>query len=214
MARNHFRLFVILALLTPVLSQAQVRFGLRAGINDVKNNTNPITLLNQIGEGLLKVGVDRTQIGYSGGLVVQGRIGAFLIQPEFILSSDTYRYDVVPLMDPVTDSDLAQEKYLYLNIPLLLGWKLGPLRLQAGPEAHIFLNSRSDLVDIQYYRENTENFTFGWLGNIGLDIWNIMLDFRYEGNLSRLGSSFQVGDTSFRFDERPARWVFSVGWLF
>lgn len=196
------------------ISTAQVRFGIRGGINDIRENANPLTIIDQIGNEIAEVGLNNTQLGLVGGLVIQAQIGKFLIQPELLLSSSNYEYEVIDLTNPDLEAELADERFRYFDIPLLLGFKFGPLRLQAGPEAHIYINSTSDLVNLDYYRENIDNFTFGWLGNIGLDIWNLMIDVRYEGNLTDLGNSFVIGDQVFQFDERPARWVFSLGFLF
>jgi len=193
---------------------AQVRFGIRGGINDIREDASPLTIINQIGEEVAEVGLNNTKLGLVGGLILQAQFGIFVVQPELLLSSNTYEYQVVDLSSPNLESELAEERFRYFDIPLLLGFKFGPLRLQAGPEAHIYVSSTSDLIDLDFYRESIDDFTFGWLGNVGLDIWNLMIDLRYEGNLTELGNSFVIGDQEFRFDERPARWVFSVGFLF
>lgn len=206
-------LFVLAGFLLPQ-ADAQLRFGVRGGINNVQENTDPFTVISDAGNELLDVGLSSTGIGLIGGLVFRAELGKFIIQPELLLSSHNYEYRVIDLDDPNTFTQVANEKYQYFSIPLLLGYKAGPLRLQLGPEAHIFVNHTSDLVDINFYRENIEDFAFGWVGNIGVDIWNVMLDFRYEGNFAGFGSSFVVGDTTFQFDDRPGRWVYSIGFLF
>lgn len=210
--------FIFLTLLSTMISVtafAQLRFGIRGGFNDINAKGDPLTVIDQTGKEVLEVALDRTKTGLLGGLVIQAKIGRkFVFQPELLLSSSNYEYQVVDLTDPSIILGEKKESFRYFDIPVLLGWHFGPLRLQAGPSAHIHVNSASDLVDLDFYRENIDNFTFGWLGNIGLDIWSFMLDVRYEGNLTRFGNSFQVGNTVFQFDERPSRWVFSIGYLF
>lgn len=204
--------FCILAL---TLANGQFRLGVRAGIISVQDFGNPLTVLDEVGQEVLEVGLKNAKIGYTGGLVLQFQFGSFLLQPEVLYSYNQYEYNVDddPL-NPMQPPGTAQESYQYLDVPLLLGFKLGPLRLQAGPEGHLYLNSTSDLTDLEFYKENIDDFTLGWTGNIGLDIWNLMLDVRYCGNLTSLGTSFQVGEQEFAFDERPSRWVFSLGILF
>jgi hypothetical protein len=195
-------------------AEAQLRFGIRGGINKVEEDASPFTVINDAGNELLDVGLSHTSIGLIGGLVIRADIGKFIIQPELLISSQNYKYQVIDLNDPNVVTEVANEKYQYFSIPVMLGYKVGPLRLQTGPEAHIFVDNTSDLIDINFYKENIDDFTFGWVANIGLDIWNIMLDFRYEGNFAGFGSSFVVGNTTFQFDERPGRWVYSLGFLF
>jgi len=192
----------------------QFRFGIRAGIISVQDFGNPLTIIDEVGQDVLEVGLKNAKIGYTGGLVLQFQLGGFLIQPEALYSYNEYEYELDDLTNPARPPGDAVEAYQYLDVPVLLGFKIGPLRLQAGPEAHLYLNSRSELTDLDFYRENIENFTLGWVGNVGLDIWNLMLDVRYGGNLSALGTSFEVAGQEFAFDERPSRWVFSLGILF
>ncbi len=194
---------------------SQFRLGIRGGIISVQEFGNPLTIINEVGEEVLEVGLKNAKVGYTGGLIFQIQLGSFLIQPEALYSYNEYEYSVDDdPMDPNQPPGTALEKYQYLDVPLLLGFKLGPLRLQAGPEAHLYLNSTSELTDLDFYRESIDNFTLGWAGNVGLDIWNLMLDVRYCGNLTALGTSFRVGEREFAFDERPSRWVFSLGILF
>jgi hypothetical protein len=196
---------------------AQVFFGLRAGVISTRIDKNPIQLIPEIGQNFLEIGINNARTGFQGGAVIQARMGGFLLQPEILFSTVKYEYLLdggLSAQDPLFEQSIQSERYQHLDIPFLLGFKLGPLRLQAGPEAHIHLSRSSDLLNYNFYRENIDKFTFGWLGGLGLDVWNLMFDVRYEGNLNRLGSSFAVGNAEFRFDNRPARWVFSLGVLF
>ena len=68
-----------------------------------------------------------------------------------------------------------------------MGCKFGPLRLMAGPEGHVFLNSTSGLLDIDGYRQDFKGLTLGWQGGVGLDLWNLVVDIRYQGNFNNFG---------------------------
>ena len=53
--------------------------------------------------------------------------------------------------------------------------------------------------------------TFGWLASLGLDVWNLMLDIRYEGNFSKFGDHFTYNGQQYSFDNSRARILVSVG---
>ncbi len=141
------------------------------------------------------------------------QIVSFLIQPEFNYHSNTSNFELSELTsDPI--SEVFSEKYQYLDIPLLLGCKIGPLRLMAGPEGHVFLNSTSSLLDIEGYEQDFQTLTLGWQGGIGLDLWNIILDIRYQGNFTNFGDHITFLGQEYEFNDSPSRVLFSVGWLF
>ena len=209
--------YILMPLLLCLLSQgalAQFSFGVRAGVISVRDFSNPITVIDDVGKEIYEVGLQNAKLGFTGGLVFQFQFGSFIIQPEALISFNRYEYAVEDLSGNIGTKINAEEKYQYFDVPLLIGFKIGPVRLQAGPEAHVYLNSTSELADLDFYKKSVENFTLGWAGNIGVDIGKIMLDFRFCGNLSALGSSFVIGDQEFKFDERPSRWVLSAGFLF
>lgn len=194
---------------------AQFRVGVRAGINTlIVADAKPFSVLDEIGTDILNLDLDGTKVGPVAGLVLQFNIGKFTIQPEILYSSSTAEYKVETPTLPEMPTKILSEKYQYLDIPLLLGFKLGPLRLQGGPEGHLFINNVSELADIEFYKQNFDKFTFGWAAGLGLDIWNLMLDVRLEGSFKEFGDHFVFNGTQFNFDDRPRRWVITLGYYF
>ena len=160
----------------------------------------------------MRVALKDANYGIHGGIVIRALIKKkFLIQPEVLFNSNSVDYKVTEL-DNLTEQ-IKTEKFQYLDIPILLGVKLGPLRLMAGPEGHIFINNTSELTDFSTYKDKFDDMTISWLGGAGLDIWNLMLDVRYEGGLQRFGDHIRFGNQQFDFADRPSRWTFSVGFL-
>ena len=60
------------------------------------------------------------------------------------------------------------------------------------------------------YAQKFDDITFGWQAGIGLDLLNIMLDIRYEGNFYTFGDHIVFGDQSYAFDNSPARLLGSL----
>lgn len=203
--------FLVLATFS---AQSQIRFGIKGGLSSTNISTNSLNVLGQGGISRLKVAVEHANYGVHFGLVTQIGIGNFILQPELNFNSNSTNFKVDNLSGTGAASGIFKEKYKNLDIPVLLGWRLGPLRLNAGPEGHLFLNSTSDLFKFSDYKQNFQNLTIGFIGGVGLDIWNLMLDVRYEGNFSKYGNHINFGGNSYQFDKSPSRLLFSVGWMF
>lgn len=207
---KHAFLLVALCLLTVTTTFSQLRFGLKVGGSTTDINAKEFEVRDGIDE--IGVALKDAKYGIHGGLVIRGQIGNFLIQPEVLFNSNSVDYEVTNLSNFTTQ--IKEEKFQYLDIPVLLGFKFGPLRLMAGPEGHIFINNSSELTDFDSYDDKFKTMTLSWLGGVGLDIWSLMLDVRYEGNFEKFGDHIRFGGQEFDFDNRPSRWTFSVGFLF
>lgn len=194
---------------------SQLRLGLRAGFSTTDLQVDPSTVVSPGGLDYLKLAVDEAHFGLQGGLVIQASIGKrLLLQPEVLFNSTKVDYRVEDLTGPNATTTIKSEKYQNLDIPVIVGYRLGPLRLQAGPEAHVFLNSSSGLSDYEGYKEDFQKATFGWIAGLGLDIWNFMLDVRYEGNFTKFGDHITFYDKTYELGDPPSRWLFSLGYLF
>ncbi len=193
-------------------SENKLSFGLKAGLHTTNIETNQLEILEPGAINRLQVAVENAKYGFHIGLQLRAQLGKFLLQPEVVFSSSQVDYN----LDGDLASNIVNEKYQYIDIPVLFGAKFGPLRLYAGPEGHVFLNSSSDILGLTEvdYRQEFEDITFGWQIGAGLDIWNLTLDFRHEGNFSKFGSHFNFAGQSYEFDDSPSRFLFSVGILF
>ena len=73
---------------------------------------------------------------------------------------------------------------------------------------------KSELDQIEGYVQDFKDITYGWQGGLGLDIWKIFIEVNYEGNFSRFGDHINLFGKDFAFDERPARFVGTLGFFF
>jgi len=85
------------------------------------------------------------------------------------------------------------------------------LRLQAGPVAHFYLDSTSDLFSINGYKHNFKEATYGGQIGIGLDIWRFRFDALYETNFSKFGEHIEIDGEQFAFDDGADRVVLTMG---
>jgi hypothetical protein len=189
---------------------AQVRIGIRAGVSTSDLNNESVSITDQNGIEDLRLAIKDARYGVHGGLVLQAQIKKFVIQPEILLNSNRIDYELQDANDTMA-VNLFQEKYQYLDIPLLFGFSFKPLRIQAGPVGHIFLSSVSELDDFEGYQQDFESLTLGWQGSLGIDIWKFMIDLRYEGNFNKYGDHFNFFGREYNFSQNPNRWLLSVG---
>ena len=209
------KLFILPFLLLVGLSlSAQIKFGLGLGTSTTEVAPSDLVITNQSGAQDLIMKLESANYGLHGGIAIRIPIKKIFIQPEIFFNSNSVDFRVQDFTHGVMTEKVFRESYQNLDIPLLLGFKLGPLRLQAGPVGHLFLNCQSELDEIEGYEKHFESLTYGWQAGAGLDIWKLYLDVNYEGNFSRFGDHINLFGQPFAFDERPTRIVATLGFFF
>ena len=208
-------LCTLIFLLMTAHADAQFSFGFKFGLNTLDIAAEDLIILNESDREQFKLSLHEADFGFHAGLMTQVILGGFFIQPEVYYSTNAVTFRVEDMNElPGSDDVLKKESYHYLDIPVVLGLKIGPLRLGAGPVGHIYLNSSSDLFDFDGYSQRFSTMTFGWQGGAGLDLWNIHLDFRYEGNFTKFGSHLEWNGREYAFSDNPSRLLFSLGVTF
>ncbi len=211
------RLILILFLLAPIAAMSQIKFGVKGGITStsIKVNETIQAAENEDFE-TLKVQGENAKIGFQGGVFSRITIVNLYVQPELLFTSTSGEVEVTEfLADDSKVSKIREQEFKKLDIPIMLGYKFGPARVQAGPVASIIIDSKSALTDYQNYGEEFNGATWGYQVGVGLDIFNkVTLDVKYEGNLSKLGDGVKVFGQERSFDSRSSQVVFNVGIFF
>lgn len=206
-------LFVCLTLIGSTSAQL-FRVGFRGGMgsSSIKMddlNISSSSIGSSIDSLLIKAG--DAKVGLHFGVITRIKILSLYVQPELLLTSANCELKVSDLLDG-TES-IKDQKFTKLDIPIMIGWKLGPARIQAGPVANIIINSDKAL-DSYDLEEEYKGATWGYQVGAGLDLWKLTFDVKYEGNFSKLGDSVKLGSESFNTDMRNKQVIFSVGfWL-
>lgn len=146
-----------------------------------------------------------SKLGYHVGAFVRMGGQFIFIQPEFLYSNTGG--SIIQRNDSGLDDNLNAQ-FDRLDIPFMVGIKMASFfRVQAGPIASILIDY--DLKDalqvarqVDYSRAN-----LGYQAGIGLDIGNLILDFKYEHSLSKIANS--VG--GFNTDQRQSLLLISAG---
>ncbi len=200
--------FTILCCFFLVQTNAQIRYGLRAGLSSSQLSQESIQANG------VSLAIQDANYGYHFGLFGRVKLTQhWYLQPEAVINSTSVDFKVTDFQDGLMEKVLT-EKYRYLDIPLMLGFKLGPLRAEAGPTGHVYMASKSELEDIGGYERRFNDFNLGYQAGFGLDIWRLMFDLRYEGNFQKFGEHMSIGGQQVNFSQRPTRWVATVGYSF
>ncbi|HUS87280.1 MAG TPA: porin family protein [Bacteroidales bacterium] len=200
---------IILVLLSVVLSTgafAQFSWGLKAGAS---SNTFELPVADINAGNTLEAAKEATW-GFHGGAFFRLSMLGIMVQPEVLFSMSENNLTVT---DDLGAETVKEQKFNRLDVPVMLGVKLGPLRIMAGPVASVVISSPGDLVTDA---ENLyKNATFGYQAGLGVDLFKkLTLDVRYEGGLNNFGNEMTVGTETFTLDGRANAIVLSAGIMF
>lgn len=205
----------LLAAFIVLPSFSQLKVGLKAGLS-----TTTLTMedVKTVTSGTYSYSVEKLEganFGFHGGLFLRLSVTKLFIQPELLFSSTSNEYKVKDLTTS-NPEDIVKQTFNKLNIPVMVGLKLGPLRLDAGPAASMSIGSPKELINNPDLQTIYSKMSFGYQAGLGLDILKkLTLDVRYEGSLKKYQNQIEnkLG-TKVNLDDRPNAFLFSIGLMF
>ncbi|NOY36829.1 MAG: PorT family protein [Chlorobi bacterium] len=206
--KKYFAFFLVLML--PMMAHAQfLKFGIRGGLNTSHLNLDKKLVVTPGSEEYVLEGLKDATYGFHFGAFMRVKVAMLSLQPELIFTSTGGEVKVTDINGV---EDIKNMNFNRVNVPLLVGLNIGPLRLHGGPVGTFTISSTSDLFN---YEDNLKAATFGYQAGIGIDLLKkITFDVRHEGNLSKLGSGVTIGGQDFTLDTRNPQWIFSLGLFF
>jgi hypothetical protein len=206
------KLILIIAafLFISTASEAQIfKYGLKAGVGFSSLKFEDIMGISDGGE-VYDLVTGESVLGYHIGVQTRIKIAMLFLQPEAYFNAGGGTVEQV-MENGATE--VLNVNFSRIDIPLLVGVKLGPVRLQLGPTGSIVLKESTDLTELQPdYTLFTKTMTWGFQAGLGVDLFKkLSLDARYEGSLSQLGETLTLGGNEFALDARPSQWIISVG---
>lgn len=176
-------------LLTTNLLAQNVKFGIKGGINTSFVDQELSELEGQtIGEI-----VQDANFGYHGGIFTRFQFGPMLLQPELLITS---KKD--------------------LDIPILVGLKAGPVRINGGPMVRMAFDHNK--VNQEGGTEESTSFfgssKYGAQAGIGFDLKKVAFDIRYETNLTALGDEAKLFGKPRSLNSGPPQISLSLGYSF
>ncbi|MFO7573846.1 MAG: porin family protein [Bacteroidales bacterium] len=203
--------FLVVAMMLAAPAFSQLNWGIKAGAST--NNLSIDQTLNTSSGDIILEQAKEASYGFHGGLFMRLSLLGIYVQPEILFATAENKIKVTDLNE--TTAEIRSQKFNKLDIPVMVGFKLGPLRINGGPAATIMLSSSKDLFNPQNYENLYKSATFGYQAGVGVDILNkLTLDLRYQGNLNQFGNELTVGTQTFELDQRSSAISLSVGLIF
>jgi len=195
-----FNLFLIFSLLT-LTSRAQVQYGVRAGFSfpELMTSGSPTTSV----EGNTQTMRYFPFTSFTGGVFASLKLAkTWYLQPElnYSLQGATGR----PEQDYYVHAEEAY-RYSYLNIPVLIKYKLpAAFFVETGPQLGLLISARIDetlvgaVNDMHYnIKSQTKSTDVSWVFGAGYcSPFNIGLDFRYNMGLTNINQATGGNTTS------------------
>lgn len=205
-------LVFVASLLVFTMADAQMfKWGIKGGIGFSSIPMDDITNISD-GSDVYDLVTGDGVMGYHFGLQTRIKVAMILIQPELYFNAGG------GTIEQIVDggaTEVLNVKFNRIDLPVLVGFKLGPVRINAGPVGSFILSESNDLSEIEPdFELFTSAMSWGYQAGLGLDISKLSIDARYEGSLSALGETFTVGGVDFPLDARPSQWIISLGWWF
>lgn len=185
-------------------SQAQIQFGLKAGVNYNSDSFNDVS--NDVLDGA------ESRTGYHAGIWFRAKlpvIGLY-IRPEVIYTelSNDVTYDNTVVLARTTDF-----KFRKIDVPVLLGKKIfGVGNVFAGPSFQYILSSDFGLNDLS--EVSIDQFSLGIQLGAGIEFGRLGIDVRWERGLSKTETKFvdNTINSEVNFDTRVSQIIFGVSY--
>jgi hypothetical protein len=197
--------FVIFSI--PCLHAQFLSVGPRVGISSSKVQVDERFTAN--GEEI-SYDTENAKVGFHVGAFARMKISSFYVQPELLYTSSG---GSIAVESESKGKDIWNLRYNKIDLPVMAGFKFAKvLRIQAGPTFSYLLSTDArDTDEFDNISQNYKDATVGYQVGLGLDIGKLFLDFKYEGNLSNLGSEVSLGNQNFDTDFRNTQFILSAG---
>jgi hypothetical protein len=187
-------------LVTLLASAQDFSFGLRGGINlfdiTIDELEDPNNTIGSVESG-------SREIGYHAGAYARFKFTTFFIQPELLY---TFENNEIVYTDNGGSEKSLDVDFSRLDVPVILGLKLGPVRIGAGPVATFAISKPEDA-----FEQSLKDATFGYQAGIGLDIGSISVDLRYEGPFGQYAESVTIEGNTYQADARSSMFMLGLG---
>jgi len=205
---------IVLTVFLALPAFSQVNFGLKAGVSTTNLKMEDVKTVTSGDNQYIIDAIKGANYGFHAGAFLRFSVFGFYIQPELLFASRTDEYTVADAENPTAET-LKKQQFNQLDLPIMIGAKLGPVRLNAGPAARLLINSPKDLITDPDFKAMYNDLTFGYQAGIGVDIVKrVTVDLRYEGSLQKYQTKIDAGGEKIALDDRPNAFLLSVGIMF
>jgi len=197
---------LLLLLLTgSLISQAQIfQLGPRFGVSSSNLKFDQVTNAN-----LQTISQSDARLGFHAGIYSRVMVLGFYVQPEALFTSTSSEIAITS----TSGTTISQMNFAKLDVPVMVGKRFFRIaRVNAGPVFSTLLKADARQGDVKedvtsQYKSASVGFQIG----IGVDLWKLNADLKYEGSFSALSNNVTIGGQSFAASTRPSQFILSVG---
>ncbi len=170
-------ILILIALLSAVCLNAQVRFGIKGGVNF--NSMSDLKV-----EDFKASFNNRT--GFNAGVLVQAKIPGIGLsfQPELLYTSKGGTMNGSSLMN----DEMVNMRMDYLQLPVNIQWGIDLLLfrpyIEVSPYVAYAVGKFNDIKNMEW--DNFNRFDYGIGVGIGVEIWKFQISGRYSWSLGKL----------------------------
>ena len=193
-----------------------ISFGAKVGVNVNKQKIDFTSVSNNIND------IKNNAAGFNAGLVA--RLD-FPVLPLYVQGELLYDFGKakMPTLNSIFENfgnknETPSVTTHNFSVPVLLGAGIGSssfvkLRANLGPVFNLVSTAKlSDIASTDDRKSMFTRQTVTWTAGIGVDVFKIMVDIRYNGAFSK--KDITLGDIKTGAKSSPSSWTFSVGYLF
>jgi hypothetical protein len=201
---NHFCMKKLVILSCMIVStfaaySQTLGFGAKAGLNFSKLSNNVNTMRGS-----------ENATGFVGGVFARAGLLGFFVQPEVLYSQRKGAFT------SNADSTAVTNTLSYIDVPVLVGYKLLFARINFGPNFQFLVNARQDAnsasKDPNFSKDNFKSSAVGFQAGIGVDLMKLSLDLRYDGNFGSLGNKVDRNGQTIDYSTRASMWQLTLGY--
>jgi hypothetical protein len=207
-------LAITFVVLISIPAFSQLKFGIKAGVSTNSLKMDDLKTVSSGSTSYTVAALENAKYGFHAGGFLRLTILGLYVQPELLFSTRTNEYTVTNVQ--TTASTVVKQNFNKLDIPVMVGYKFGPVRLNVGPAASLLINTPKELIDNSDYKSMYSKMTIGYQAGLGLDILKkLTIDVRYEGSLKKYQNQIEnATGTKVNLDDRANAFLFSVGLMF
>lgn len=193
---------------------AQTSTGIRFGLQLPLLDSESLILTGADGTPAYAIRMARSGAGLSGGMFFQLQLGHLVVQPEIFYVWQTAALLVDTLRTTAPAEAEVMETYRRVDFPVWVGYKRGVFRIGGGPVGRLSLNNDIGLTMYEGLEESIDRLSWSVQAGIGLDLWKLHLELRYEERLGTAGEHLIFEEQPVGFRGRDRYILTAVGFSF
>lgn len=193
-------------LLGSFMSHAQIfQIGPRFGVSSSNLKVDQVTNSN-----LQTISQSDARLGFHAGVYSRIMVLGFYVQPEFLFTSTSSEIAITS----TSGTTVSQMNFAKIDVPVMVGKRFFRIaRVNAGPVFSTLLKADARQGNItedvsSQYKSASVGFQIG----VGVDLWKLNADLKYEGSFSALSDNISIQGQSFAASTRPSQFILSLGW--